>query len=396
MNKSKTRNYIFFIIYSAYVSIYAARINLSVAAPGLTELNILDSAKIGFLGSVFSTVYALGRMINGRISDNAPPWKMIAFGLAAAGISNICISFFPPYIGIFFLWTSNAYAQSMLWSSILYVVTYLYNKNEVKTKTSLMVTSVAAGNIVGIVLNTFLITNFGVNYAFLIPGTITLVLGGIVCICIGKIPNTGEVGENVNFFAIIKNKEISKMIVPAMFHGVIKENISLWMAVYVIDKYAVDLSVSSYYILLIPTIGFIGRILYPVILKICKERENIASNLGFCICAVASLIICLKSTGMILTVIAMSIIYASVSIVNTSMLSIYPLRFAQNGHTASVSGIMDFATYLGAGISSAVYGIVIKHFGYLPMFLSWIILSAVSVLIIYSIDKNEQKARRNF
>lgn len=39
---------------------------------------------------------------------------------------------------------------------------------------------------------------------------------------------------------------------------------------------------------------------------------------------------------------------------------------------------MIFSTYLGAGKSSAVYGTVIKHFGYLPLFVSWGILSAAA------------------
>ena len=49
------------------------------------------------------------------------------------------------------------------------------------------------------------------------------------------------------------------------------------------------------------------------------------------------------------------------------MLSIYPLRYTNEGSYAGVSGILDFATYFGAGVSSAIYGVVIKHFEYLPM-----------------------------
>lgn len=56
--------------------------------------------------------------------------------------------------------------------------------------------------------------------------------------------------------------------------------------------------------------------------------------------------------------------------------------WVQTGNTASVSGIMDFSTYLGAGISSAVYGVVIQYFGYLPMFVSWVILSGISAFIL--------------
>ena len=40
---------------------------------------------------------------------------------------------------------------------------------------------------------------------------------------------------------------------------------------------------------------------------------------------------------------------------------------------------MDFAAYLGAGISGAVYGVVIKHFGYAPMFASWVVVSVISL-----------------
>ena len=89
---------IFFIVYLAYTSIYIARINLSVASPGLISEGIIDTVQIGLLGSIFSTVYAVGRLINGGISDRTPPWIMLTAGLCVAGLSNIFISFFPPFL----------------------------------------------------------------------------------------------------------------------------------------------------------------------------------------------------------------------------------------------------------------------------------------------------------
>lgn len=383
-NKEK---YVFLIMYLSYVSIYAARVNLSVAGPCLKEMGNLDSAKIGFLGSAFSTIYAFGRVFNGSIGDTAPPYKMIVSGLVAAGISNVIAGTLPSYSGLLLLWSINAYAQSMLWSSILYTVTYLYGDDKVKTKTSLMVTSVAVGNIFGIVLNTFLITTFGVSYAFAVPGAVTLILGAAAFIFMKHIPNTGN-GTKMkrSVLKIPETAELIKIIIPAVFHGVMKENISLWMTMYIIDRYSADLSTSSYYILLIPAIGFIGRIIYPFVLKICGEREIAAASYGFAVCAAAALAMCFGNIGMLASVAALSIIYAAASIINTSFLSIYPLRYAEYGNTSSVSGIMDFATYLGAGISSAVYGTVIKNFGYIPMFISWIAISAISVLITLNVS----------
>jgi len=78
------------------------------------------------------------------------------------------------------------------------------------------------------------------------------------------------------------------------------------------------------------------------------------------------------------------LIYAFVSMINTSILSMFPLRFTSKNMVSSVSGITDFATYLGAGIASAVYGFWIEGGirGYLYMFISWVVLSILSILIL--------------
>ena len=98
MNKN-FKKIIFAVVYLAYTSIYIARLNLSMAGSGLISMNIINTVQMGLLGSVFSTVFAVGRLINGGISDGRPPWIMITTGLVIAGVSNIFVGFFPPFIG---------------------------------------------------------------------------------------------------------------------------------------------------------------------------------------------------------------------------------------------------------------------------------------------------------
>ncbi len=379
----KKKRLIFWIVYLAYTSIYMARVNLSMAGPDMIEGKILDTVELGLLGSVFSTLYSVGRLINGGLSDKTPPWIMLSVGLALAGISNILIGFFPPFIGIFILWTTNAYAQSMLWSSVLCVVAGIYDQQTAKKKTSVMVSSVATGNILAIVVTTFFITKLGLRFAFIVPGAITILLGIAVFFATRRIkPEVKMEKSHISMWELIKTKEIALMCIPSLFHGVMKENISLWMTVYVVDTYFVDLSTSSYYILLIPVLGFIGRTIYPAVYKMCKSKENTVSAFGFVICLASALLLCFPGVGMIASVLALSLIYAAVSMINTSMLSIYPIRYVDTGNVASVSGIMDFATYLGGGIASVIYGVVIKSFGYTPMFVSWAVISVISMVVI--------------
>lgn len=387
--KSKKAFLIFIVCYASYASIYIGRLNLSIASPALTETKILDLAQVGMLGSVFSVVYAIGRLINGGISDKLPPWIMISGGLIISALSNITLGFLPPFFGMLFLWGANAYAQSMLWSSLLCVISAVYSKNDAKKKTSLLVTSVAVGNILAIIVNTFIINQYGVRFAFIVPGGITLICGALIFFSTQKIkPLQAAHDEHIPLLKLLTHRETRYLIVPAMLHGVIKDNISFWMAVYFVDTFKINLAQSSYFVFFIPFIGLIGRTFYPLCYKLCAEQEHKVSFWFFLLCAVSSIPLCVS--GIIspsISVICLSLIYASVSLINTSILSIFPMNFLHTGNVASVSGIMDFVTYLGAGISSLIYGFIIKYAGYTPMFCSWFVISIISAIVLFILTK---------
>lgn len=377
---------IFAVCYIAYTSIYVARLNLSMASSGMMSANILTKSQIGLLGSFFSIIYAAGRLLNGGLADRTPPFKMICSGLLLAGVANIAFGFFPPFIGLLLLWSLNAWAQSMLWSSILCVLSELHDEATAKKLTSFMVTSVAAGNIAGIILNTFIISRLGFRFAFILPGALTIIMGALAFIAIGKIPAPKPRESSTKsqpIFSLLKNRELLVTSIPAFLHGVMKDNISLWMAVYFIDSFGVDLESSAYFVLFIPIVGFVGRMIYPLLYKLCRENEHIVTLIGFVICIISCIPLCLGTNSPIAAMLALGFIYAAVSIINTSFLSIYPIHYVNEGRVASVSGIMDFVTYLGAGISSVIYG----YIGYLPMFVSWLTVSVISVIILTSIIK---------
>lgn len=374
--------FILVLCYLSYTSIYIARLNLSMASPALIESDIMNKAQIGLLGSIFSVVYACGRLVNGSIGDWVMPWIMIASGLFLCGAGNLVISYFPPYAAMMILWGINAFAQSMLWSSILKIISGLTEGQTAKKITSAMVTSVAFGNIMGIIVNSALISRFGMRYAFLVPGCMTLFFCLMTACFLRGIGERKRGEKPRSVFGVLREKSIRAAILPAMMHGVMKDNISLWMTVYFVDKFVIDLNRSAYFVLFIPIIGFVGRTIYPLVYKLCGGREHVASVFGFVVCFLACIPLTLGIPSAVLAVICLSLIYAAVSVINTSFLSIFPMQFVKEGNVSSVSGIMDFATYLGAGIGSAIYGWSITKFGYEPMYASWAIFSVLSIFLM--------------
>ena len=92
--------------------------------------------------------------------------------------------------------------------------------------------------------------------------------------------------------------------------------------------------------------------------------------------------------------VCLSLIAAAISVVNTSFLSVFPTRYAGCGCVSSVVELMDFATYLGAGISSILYGRLLENSSYTTLFGSWLVLTLLAVLLI--IIHNHMKKENSY
>lgn len=392
----------FIICFAAYMTIYISRINLSMASAELIDKGFMTAGQIGILGSVFSIVYACSRLFNSALGDRAYPWIMVCSGLLIAGLANFLSGFSvtTSFILTAILWGINAYGQSMLWGSLLRTVSAIYEPRRAKKFSALLGTSVASGNLLAIIISTMLINRFGVEYAYFVPGLINIIFAPIVFFAIHKVPFEGK-KENTNVFSSFKlfiDPRIRTMIVPVFFHGVIKDNVNLWMASYFIVAHNKDLKQSAYFVLLIPFVGMVGRLLYNVIYNIFGKNEFVVLMAGFIACTILAVLLIVPLPAL-LTAICLSLIYAMTSIINTSFLAVYPMKFAEDGDTAAVSGIMDFMSYLGHGIGSAVFGFIIDKFtaggnelgGYKMMFAIWAVIAVIS-LVIVTVEKKKAKA----
>jgi OPA family glycerol-3-phosphate transporter-like MFS transporter len=379
--KVRKENIIFAVCYIAYAGIYVARLNLSIAAPALKELSVLTTAQLGVLGSVFSLVYATGRLCSGWIADRVKPWIMVSLGLVLCAASNLLCGLLPPFAAFVLLWGCNALAQSMLWGPVLRILSAIYPPKTAQKCASYMGSAVAFGNILGILLTSSVIEHLGLNWAFLVPGLFTLLMSLCALLSTKHIrpPRSTEREAAVDLF---RHRGLRNMLFPTVVHGVMKDNISLWMAVYVMDTFALDLEHSAAYILLIPTMGFIGRILAPHLQSLLGDNEYRLSAACFALCVVLTATLMFLPLSAWLAVVCLSLLHMAASIINACMLAFFPLRFAASGQVASVSGVMDFASYLGTGLSAAVYGGLIDSYGYSAMFGSWAVLSLLALLLL--------------
>lgn len=419
MQKSLSKRQFFILSYFAYACTYIARLNLTIASPVMQEQGILTSSQVGAMGGAFFLCYSVGQLLNGFLGDLFPPKRMVTTGLLLTALGNILIGFLPPAGVVLILWGINGFAQSMLWGPLLRALAARFPGNKQAEIASCLVSSVGVGSVLGILIATAAISFQDVRFAFLLPGLIAVLAGGAVffffhvpCPCGRTDRPSGshsasrpgahrsirarlsDAGFSRRRFSALCSPRLMILLLPAMFHGVLKDNLNLWAASYFADTYSLPLAELSFYVLAIPVLTLLGRLVYPFLLRLCNGREHTVSILALSVTALCLIPLCLGDVAMLPAAVCLSLIAAAISVVNTSFLSVFPTRYAGCGCVSSVVGLMDFATYLGAGISSILYGRLLENSSYTTLFGSWLVLTLLAVLLI--IIHNHMKKENSY
>lgn len=113
-----------------YNTVYLGRFNLNNILPQIVREFHISSQQAGLIaGSIFIS-YALGSLINGRIVDGYSPKKMILIGTCGSILCNLLITQTSLWQGILMIWLANGYFQSMIWVSVISLLTIWWSSNE--------------------------------------------------------------------------------------------------------------------------------------------------------------------------------------------------------------------------------------------------------------------------
>lgn len=377
---------ILFLCFFAYAVTYIGRLNLSAASVMFEEENILNKQEIGMLGSVFFFIYAIGRIINGRLGDQVPPKIFLIAGLLLSATCNILMSLLPTVEWMYLIWGLNGLFQSMLWGAVLRNVSLAYSEAKSAKRAAIILSiSVGVGTLLGTVFP-ILLTQAGLRQVFWIPGGILLVTALLIWLFL---PNSDyQRPEKKKYtYSCLRNKTLLSMLIPAAVHGAIKENITLWAPLLFMEMYHLDLQNAQFYIYLMPAAILAGRLIFPIWYKWCRYSEKWTLLSSFFLCSISLIPFFLFNLPVWLSGCLLSVVSIMMSIVNGELMSVYPINFQSTNEVSTVSGILDCATYIGSALGSAFFGYVISQAGYHGMIGVWIVLSVLSYILMLGIKR---------
>lgn len=155
-----------------YATFYLVRLNFSMAIPALMAEFDCTKKELGWILTLSSCIYGVGKFINGYVSDRTNARYFISIALVGSALMNVLMGYGDSLTYFSIVWSFNSWFQSMAWPPISKLLTHWYSTKELGTKWGLWNSSHQIGGASIFILSAYLIKNHNWQSAFWIPAVI--------------------------------------------------------------------------------------------------------------------------------------------------------------------------------------------------------------------------------
>lgn len=374
----------------AYSVLYFMRLNISLALTGMESSFQASPEELGIISSAFFWCYAFGQLIFGFLGDRLPVRYMVFTGLFGSGLVNLAVSLLSSLPVAVALWALNGVFQSMLWSPIMRCVAQHFDgEKRVVVSFYLSITQVI-GYMVAWAGSYLIDRYFGWRFVFAVPAILGLVYA-VIWLILFRYSSEGEPvarAEKKGSSLIRQPVLLTFLGVIAVFSilfGLVKSSIDTWLPTMINDIGHLPESGIVITLLLVPLVNFAGILLSKLLVS--KLRGDIYKTILIAwggALLISGVALALFEFNPLVFVVFLAILFGFVYGLTPLFTSFIPLDFAKWNCVSTVTGFVDFAIYVGAGITGVVSGMVIgdgdsKNWSALSLY--WLIILGVGMLV---------------
>lgn len=382
---------IFVLCWSAYAGGYLCRINLSIVIPDLIRELHWSKTFVGLVGSLFFWAYAFGQLINGYLGDRVNPRIFVFNSLILTSLVNIIIGLISNKFFFAILWGINGFLLSMLWGPIIRTLGLWFSDKDHNKVCFSISTSMFIGYIIYWGPIGKMIKDINWRLIFFLPGILVFLFSFY---WLKSIPFKKEETKREDLHTqklFIKDLFFTSILfliaIACMVQGIIKESIGLWTPTILKEVFG---GTTHSFTLFIPFFSLLGLFFIGWINQKNKKREEDLIGLLYLTSALICLFIFfLLGHNRLLTIVLLGVLSALIYGINVLLLANIPLRFSKHKSTSTVAGFLDFSSYIGSALASAITGIVSSNSGWSKIILLWEILAIVGMVSIYLVKRRD-------
>ncbi|MBQ6551386.1 MAG: MFS transporter [Lachnospiraceae bacterium] len=393
-----------------YATFYCTRLNLANAGAKMMEELGLTSGEIGVLTACLFWGYAAGNLLGGRWTELLGVKLSVVISAAFSIALNVTFGFTGSFLLMAVLWAANGFVQALCWPAGCAMIANWWPS--VHRGFAIGFASAFAGfgqalAAAMVAVSFMILPSLGWRSAFFLPALLPLVFLLIFILFTRESPEAiglpgyreenPELRENEEemdalvrthgkwypYLYLLRNVRFVVVQLIHIFIGIARYGLLTWIPLYFVERFGVDIMEGLFTSLALPVGMGIGSLILPTMTDRFRNRMRVVPLSAFISAAAVLGFLFLDprtSAGLILTEILLFtagfFIYAIAAVLNTVTSDLCGRVLAGTGN-----GIMGFCGYLGAGLQSLVYGLIIHVSGWNMVFVSITVLLVVSAVL---------------
>lgn len=360
------------LVYSfAYTGRYSYNANI---APIMAFYNV-TRAEAGLTGTFFFFAYGAGQLIHAIFCRFYPRKYIIPGVLGVSAILNIAVFCGVPFGAIKYLWLLNGICQSVLWPTLVLVLSDTMDSVMMKRAVFAMSLTVVIGTVISYggsaIFNLFdlfrgafllgAVLMVAIGIAWLIGyDTLTLENAGLAEAHAASSEVTTAGGGSRKRAA--NGALIGLFAVCGLFIAVdnfVKDGLNTWTPVILKERFGVGDSLSIVLTVALPFCGVFGAMLALRMNRKIKDFRALSGSLllllSVCICGI---LLSMKLESMVLTVAFLGVVSCFAHGINSIMTSIMPFAIRDKVNPGFLAGLMNSAGYVGSTASAYGLGVI--------------------------------------
>ena len=407
---NKKQNVLIILCWLTYTLTYLGRYGFSANINLIMSDFNVTKTEVGLVASFFFFSYGIGQILHGVFCKRYNKRVIISVALVVSALLNLCIFCGINFAIIKYLWLINGFTQSILWPTMIEILSKNLDEKKLKTAIITMSTTTPIGTLLVYGLSAGFVALNVYRLIFLFA-VISMLFISILWFVLynkytKKVEDYVEVTDKTNEKQISAKKIYAGIIIFvvilaifAIVDNLIKDGLTTWVPTILKETYLLPDYLSILLTVVLPILGTFGAVFAVFVNKYIKNYILLATTFFAVntICVGLCLLSITKNYSWILLMILFGLIVLLMHAINNVITSMVPLYMRDKANSGLLAGLLNGFCYLGSTISSYGLGKIAETTNEWSMVFNLLILvSIICVLLgtIYAIIILFRKKRK--
>ena len=411
----KSRSILLIVLCWFFYSVsYLCKVNYAANITGIIDFYGVTKAQAGLPSTLFFFAYGVGQVFNGILCKKYNIKWVVFSSIIISSAINLVVALTTNFTVVTWLWMINGFSLSLLWPTIIRLLSESLPQSEIVRSGAIMGTSIPIGTLLVYGLSSVFAAFDNFKLAFYSAAVAAILIAVAWMIAYKKAVKIAveekecelceteyrainlERKQQTSYEKKIFYVTVCILCLCAIGSNMTKDGITTWLPKMLQEEYAVSDSLSILLTVLLPIVALFSNFLAIAVHKKISDYVTESALLFGVIFILVGFVLgslTLKSiVGMLGGLIAVTFVASSI---NNLMTVLFPMFMRDKVDSGLFAGILNGFCYVGSTISSYGFGAIADNFGWTSVFYTLLgtCVFVFALWIMYSVIKRVGKNR---